>query len=319
MYKILVSDKLAPAGLERLREMDDVELGLIGGATKEELIAAIADYDAIIIRSDVRLDEPIITAGAKLKVIGRAGVGVDNVDVEAASRHKVLVMNTPQANSIATAEQTMALMLAVCRHTVPAHNALTAGEWQRSRFVGVELYGKTLGIIGLGQVGRLVAGRAKAFGMEVIAFSRTQRTEAAVEAGVDLVPLPELLARSDIISLHTRATTETANMIDRATLNHMKDGVVIVNVARGNLVDEDALAEALGSGKVAAAALDVFQQEPPLNSPLIGLPNVLHTPHLGASSEEAQRRVAVEIVEQVVDALRGVSFRNVVNSQAAQG
>ncbi|MEM7111830.1 MAG: hydroxyacid dehydrogenase [Chloroflexota bacterium] len=313
MYKILISDKLGQAGLDRLNEMDDINYDVKTGLSKEELIATIPAYDALIIRSGTRPDADIIAAGANLKLIGRAGIGVDNVDLAAATAHDVKVMNTPRANSVTTAEQTMALMLAVCRHTAPAHNSVAAGEWARSAYVGTELAEKTLGIIGFGYIGRLVAHRAAAFGMKIVAYDPYVSAEAAAEAGATLLSLPDLLAQSDMITLHTIVTPETTNMINADTIGQMRDGVRIVNVARGKLIEEQALADALQSGKIAAAALDVYQQEPPVGSPLIGLPNVLHTPHLGASSKEAQTRVAVEIVEQIADGLRGVNFRNVVN------
>ncbi len=308
-YKILISDKLGQAGLDRLAEMDDVSYDMIVGMSKEQLIATIPDYDALIVRSDTRPDAEIIAAGKNLKVIGRAGIGVDNVDIDAATAHGVMVMNTPRSNSVATAEQTMALMLAISRHTVAAHNSVAAGEWARSRFMGTELDGKTLGVIGFGYIGHLVARRAQAFGMKIVAYD----PYVSGELEVKMVSLPELLAQADIITLHSVVTPESTNIINADAISNMKDGVIIVNVARGKLIDEQALAAALQSGKVAAAALDVYQQEPPVGSPLIGLPNVIHTPHLGASSKEAQRRVGVEIVEQVVDALRGTDIRNVVN------
>ncbi len=316
MYKILISDKLGQTGLDRLDEMDDVTYDVITGMSKEELIAAIPDYDALIIRSGTRPDADVIAAGVNLKVIGRAGIGVDNVDIDAASKHSVMVMNTPRANSVATAEQTMALMLAVNRNTVAAHNSLAAGEWERARFIGSELEGKTLGVIGFGYIGRLVARRAQAFGMKIIASDPYVSEDVAAEMNARLLSLPNLLTQADIITLHSVVTPETANLINADTISQMKDGVVIINVARGKLIDEQALADGLRSGKVAAAAVDVYQQEPPAGSPLIGLPNVLHTPHLGASSKEAQRRVAVEMVEQVADALRGVDYRNVINPLA---
>ncbi len=315
-YKILISDKLGQAGLDRLAQMPDMSYDMITGLSKEALIEIIPEYDALIIRSDTRPDADVIAAGKKLKVIGRAGIGVDNVDIAAATAHGVLVMNTPRSNSVATAEQTMALMLAVCRHTAPAHNSVAAGEWARARFVGTELSGKTLGIIGFGYIGRLVARRAQAFEMKVVAYDPYVSAEIAEEMGVALLSLDNLLAQADVISLHSVVTPETANLINAETLAKMKDGVIIVNVARGKLIDEPALAEALQSGKVAAAALDVFQKEPPEACPLIGLPNVLHTPHLGASSKEAQTKVGVEMVEEVADALRGVDFRNVINPEA---
>ncbi len=314
MYKILISDKLGQAGLDRLDDMDDITYDMIPGMSKEELIAAIPEYDALIIRSSTRPDADVIAAGVNLKVIGRAGIGIDNVDIDAASQHGVMVMNTPRANSVATAEQTMALMLAVSRNTVPAHNSLAAGNWDRASFVGTELDGKTLGVIGFGYIGRLVARRAQAFGMDIIAYDPYVPEEAAAEMGARLLPLPDLLAQADFITLHSVVTPETTNLINRSSIAQMKDGVVIINVARGKLIDEQALADGLKSGKIAAAALDVYQQEPPQGSPLIGLPNVLHTPHLGASSKEAQRRVSEEMVEQVADALRGTDLRNVINS-----
>lgn len=313
MFKILISDKLGQAGLDCLDKMSDVTYDVKTGLSKDELIATIPTYDALIIRSGTRPDADIIAAGSNLKIIGRAGIGVDNVDLAAATTHGVKVMNTPRANSVTTAEQTMALMLAVCRHTAPAHNSVAAGEWARSTYVGTELAEKTLGVIGFGYIGRLVARRAKAFGMTIIAYDPYVSSEVAAEMGATLLSLPELLAQANIITLHTIVTPETTNMINADTIAQMKDGVRIINVARGRLIEEQALADALQSGKVAAAALDVYQQEPPVGSPLIGLPTVLHTPHLGASSKEAQTRVAVEIVEQVVDGLRGTDFRNVVN------
>ncbi|MCA9969832.1 MAG: phosphoglycerate dehydrogenase [Anaerolineales bacterium] len=315
MYRILISDKLGQAGLDYLAGLADVAFDVKTGLDKAALMAALPAYDALIIRSGTRPDAEIIAAGTRLKVIGRAGMGVDNVDLAAATAHGVLVMNTPRANSVATAEQTLALMLAAARHTVAAHNSVAAGDWARAQYVGMELDGKTLGIIGFGHIGRLVAARARAFGMRVVATDPYVDAETAVEHGASLMPLPELLAHSDVITLHSVATPETVNLINAETLAQMKDGVLLVNVARGKLIDEQALADALHSGKVAAAALDVYQQEPPVNSPLIGLPNVLHTPHLGASSREAQRRVALEIAEQVVEALRGTAYRNVVNAE----
>ncbi len=317
-YRILIADKLGQAGLDRLAEMRDVEYDVKTGLSKEALMAVIPFYDGLIVRSDTRPDADVIAAGTRLKVIGRAGTGIDNIDVAAATRRGVAVMNTPHANSIAAAEQTMALMLAASRHTVQAHNSLAQHEWSRSQFVGTELYDKTLGIVGLGYIGRLVAARARAFGMTIVAHDPYVPAEMGAELNVTLLPLIRLLARADVITLHCVLTPETTNLLNAQTIAQMKDGVIIVNVARGKLIDEQALATALQSGKVAAAALDVFPQEPPNESPLIGLPNVLHTPHLGASSKEAQRRVAVEIVEKVVDALRGVAYRNVVNPDVAQ-
>lgn len=313
MYHILISDKLGDAGLQRLDAAPDASYDVRTGLTKEELLALIGDYDALIVRSGTQVDADVLRAGRRLKVVGRAGMGMDNIDVRAATMEGIVVMNTPQANSIATAEQTMALMLALSRHTAPAHVSLARGEWRRNDFVGVQLYRKTLGIIGFGRIGRLVARRAQAFGMDVLAYDPYVSEEVARELSVTRVGLGELLARSDYVSLHTAASPETEKMINAGTIAQMKDGARLINAARGKLIDEAALAEALYGGKVAAAALDVFSEEPPRDSPLIGLPNVLHTPHLGASTVEAQRDVATQIVDQVLDALRGADFRNAVN------
>ncbi len=315
--KILIADKLGKAGLDRLDEMDDISYDLRTGMTKEELLSVIPEYDAVIVRSDTIIDADVIAAGKRLKVVGRAGIGVDNIDVAAATERGVMVMNTPHSNSIATAEQTLALLLTVSRKTIQAHNSVAAGEWERSRYVGTELFGKTLGIIGFGYIGRLVAHRAQAFGVTVIAYDPYVSPEAGKELGVEILPLEEVLAKSDLITLHAIVTPETQGIINAKTIASMKDGVVIINVARGKLIDEAALAEALKSGKVGAAALDVYQQEPPNGCPLIGLPNVVHTPHLGASTLEAQRNVGIEMVEEVADALRGVAYRNVLNPVAA--
>lgn len=313
MFRILISDKLGAAGLELLDQMPDVAYDVKTGLSKEALLDIIADYDALIIRSGTQVDADILKAGVNLKLVGRAGIGVDNVDVPAATLRGVIVMNTPTANNIATAEQTLALMLAVSRHTAVAHASLKVGEWNRSQFVGTQLHGKVLGIIGFGRIGRLVAQRAKAFGMEVIAYDPYVSEEVGRELGITLVDMDDLLPAADYITLHTAITPETTHMINTQTIAQMKDGVVIINAARGKLIDETALAQSLQSGKVKAAALDVYSKEPPQENQLIGLPNVLHTPHLGASSQEAQRNVAIEIVEQVVDALRGEDFRNALN------
>lgn len=313
MYKILITDKLGDAGLRRFEEVEDATYDLKLGLSPEEIQKIIPIYDALIVRSGTQVDEALLKVAEKLRVVGRAGIGVDNIDIHAATVEGIIVMNTPQANSIATAEQTVAMMLALSRHTAPAHVSLQEGTWRRSEFVGVQLYRKTLGIIGFGRIGRLVARRAQAFGMEVLAFDPFVSEEVGRELGVTLVDLDELLAQSDYISLHTAYTEETDKLINAETIAQMKKGVRLINAARGKLVDEAALAEALKSGKVAAAAVDVYSTEPPENNPLIGLPNVLHTPHLGASTVEAQRDVATQIVDQVLDALRGTDFRNAIN------
>jgi D-3-phosphoglycerate dehydrogenase len=314
MNQILISDKLGAAGLEMLEKAADAAYDMKTGLSKEELLAIMPKYDGLIVRSGTQVDADVIAAGKNLKVVGRAGIGVDNIDVEAATKQGVIVMNTPGSNSVATAEQTMALMLAVSRHTVPAHNSLAAGEWNRAQFAGVELYGKVLGIVGLGRIGRLVAERAKAFGMTVLAHDPFVTAEDVAGLGVSLVSLDRVYSQADYLTLHTAVTPETTKMINCPTINKMKKGIIIVNVARGKLIDESALAEALQDGHVKAAALDVYASEPPAaDNPLIDLPNVLHTPHLGASTIEAQRNVATQIVSQVLDCLRGVETRNAVN------
>ncbi len=314
MYRILVSDSLGEAGIRRLAEASDVEYEQHTGLSAPELEAMIGEYDALVVRSQTQVDASLLRAAKRLQVIGRAGAGTDNIDVRTATANGVIVMNTPQANTIATAEQTMALMLAASRHIAQAHASLRSGHWERSKFSGRQLYRKVLGLVGFGRVGRAVAKRAQAFGMEVLVFDPYVSEEVAQEQGVTLQDLDEILPQCDYLSLHTSATPDTKGMINAQTIAQMKDGVILVNAARGQLVDEEALAEALASGKVASAAIDVFCVEPPSpDSPLLKLPNVVHTPHLGASTLEAQRDVAIQIVDQVLDALRGTDFRNSIN------
>lgn len=314
MFRILVADKLGEAGIARLEQEPDVVVEVKSGLSKPRLIETIRDFDALVIRSGTRVDAEILDAAEKLKVVGRAGIGVDNVDVKAATNKGVIVMNTPQANIIATAEHTMAMMLAVSRHTAQAHHAVEQGEWPRSKYMGYQLSDKTLGIVGLGQIGRLVAQRAKAFDMHVIAYDPYVSAEIGREMEIPLLELDEVLNQSDYITLHTSMSDETENLINTEAIERMKRSAVLINAARGKLVDESALAKALGEGRIRAAALDVFRQEPPAkDNPLLRLPNVLHTPHLSASTREGQRDVAVQIVEQVLDALHDKDFRNSVN------
>lgn len=313
MYRILISDKLGSAGLKRLDDANDAVYDHEPGLSREELLSCIGNYDALIVRSGTDVDAELLEAGTRLRVVGRAGMGVDNIDMRTATMRGIVIMNTPDANSVATAEQAMALMLALSRHTAQAHASLLAGEWRRSDFVGVELKGKTLGVIGFGRIGRQVARRAQAFGMDVIAFDPFVSEEVGRQAGVLLVDFDELLAQADYISLHTAATPETEKMINADTIAQMKPGVRIINAARGKLIDEEALAAALKEGHIAGAALDVYSKEPPHDNPLIRHPNVLHTPHLGASTREAQTTVATEIVDQVLRALRGEDYPNALN------
>ena len=320
MRKVLVADKLGQVGVEHLQQQQDIQHDIKTGLTKQQLVSIIGTYDAIIIRSDTQVDADVISAAKKLRVIGRAGIGVDNIDVDAASQRGIIVMNTPQANSIATAEHTLTSMMALCRHTAPAHASLLSGKWERSGFVGVQLYRKTLGLIGFGRIARLVAQRAKSFDMQVIAHDPYVSAEIAQELGVKLVDLEELLPKADFISLHTSMSSETESLINAKTLSMCKRGVYLINPSRGKLIDEEALAAEIKRGHVAGAAVDVYRDEPPSpDHPLIGLSGVLHTPHLGASTIEAQRDVALQIVEQVLDAMGGVDYRNSVNLPFSAG
>lgn len=312
-YHVLIPDRVDTAAVELLRRAGDIEVTAPGRMSREDTLAAIGAADGLIIRSTTRADAELLGAATRLKAIVRAGAGVDNVDLDAATARGVVVMNTPEGNTVSTAEHTFALMLALARHVPAAHQALAEGRWERKAFEGIELRGKTLGIIGLGRVGRAVAQRALAFGMTVIAYMPYTGPEPEVES----VRLDELLARADFITLHPRLTDETRGMIDAGAIAKMKPGVRIINAARGALVDAHALAAALRSGHVAGAALDVYPQEPPSpDYPLIGLPNVVHTPHLAASTADAQVAVAVLAAEQMAGALLRGEYRNVTNPAA---
>jgi len=314
MLKILITDDLSPQGLSILEAADDVSFDLMTGLLEGELLQIIRDYDALIIRSSVTITQPILEAAKKLRVIGRAGVGVDNVDVNQASLQGIIVMNTPGANSMATAEYTMAMLLALCRNVPQAHHSLRINEWNRKAFIGTQLYRKTIGLIGLGRVGSRVALRCRAFGMHVIVYDPYIGDDVARELKVTLVDLDELFTQADFISLHAVLTPETENVINAKTIALMKEGVYIINCARGGLINELDLVEALRSKKVAGAALDVFSSEPlPSDSLLRGLDNLVLTPHLAASTHEAQADVSTQIVQQVLDALHEIEFRNAVN------
>lgn len=312
MYHILVVDQILPEGLAVLRAAPDAvtdDLRL----TRAELLARVPDYDALIIRSGTAIDHDLIEQSVRLKVIGRAGISLNNVDIAAATERGVMVLNTPQANSLATAEHTLALMLAVCRHLPQAEAALRQRVWERSRFLGTQLQGKTLGLVGFGRVGQLVAVRALAFGMDVLAYDPYLDLELARQLRVTVVPFGDVLARADFVSLHATLTPDTHHLIGAVELASTKPGAMLVNTAHGDLIDEHALHTALTSGHLAGAALDVFTHEPPFDSPLLQLPNVVCTPHLGASTVEAQRNVSIQVAEQVLEALRGTDYRNVVN------
>jgi D-3-phosphoglycerate dehydrogenase / 2-oxoglutarate reductase len=314
--KVLVKERIADAGVELLRERFDVELGLDWDGN--ELEDRIGEFDAILVRSATDLDSGLIERADRLKVIGRAGTGVDNVDVEAATKRGIVVANAPEANAIAAAEHTMALMLALCRNVPQAHASLTSGEWDRGRFKGTELYGKTLGVLGFGRIGQLVAGRAQSFEMQVLAYDKFVTAERFRELGVEGVEPEELYARSDFISLHLPKTPETVDFIDGAAIARMREGVRIVNCARGELIDLDALINGLEEGKVAGAALDVFPEEPFTDHPILARDDVVVTPHLGASTAEAQDRAGVVTAEQVTAALTGGVVTTAVNIAAVR-
>jgi D-3-phosphoglycerate dehydrogenase len=312
--KVLISDELSPTAVQIFKDRGiDVTFEPKLGKDKERLAAIIGDYDGLAIRSATKATEKIIAAANNLKVIGRAGIGVDNVDIKAATAKGIIVMNTPFGNSITTAEHAIAMMMALARQLPEADRSTQAGKWEKSRFLGVELYGKTLGVIGCGNIGSIVADRAIGLKMRVVAFDPFLSEERAMEIGVEKVELPTLFARADFITLHTPLTDRTRNVINAAAFQQMKPGVRIINCARGGLVDEKALATALKSGKVAGAALDVFETEPATENVLFGLPNVVCTPHLGAATSEAQESVALQIAEQMSDYLLKGAITNAVN------
>jgi D-3-phosphoglycerate dehydrogenase len=310
--KVLVSEKLSEAGLERLREHVDVDVG--AGMSRDEFLDGIEAYDALIIRSATKVDAEALEKATNLKVVGRAGIGLDNVDVEAATRHGVLVVNAPQSNILSAAEHTMALLLAQARNVPQAHTTLIGGEWARERWQGVELHGKTLGIVGLGRVGTLVAQRASAFGMRLIAYDPFLPEGRAAQMGVEIVPtVAEVCRRADFLTIHLPKTPETVGIISERELSEARPGIRIVNTARGGLIDEDALVKGLEQGRIGGAAIDVFDEEPVTVHPLFGFPNVVVTPHLGASTAEAQDKAGLAIAEQVLLALRGEFVPYAVN------
>jgi len=311
--KILVSDNLAEEGIELLRESPDIIVDVKLKLELQELIKQISKYDALLVRSATKVTKEIIDAAKNLKVIGRAGVGVDNIDVEAASKKGILVMNTPGGNTISAAEHTMSMILALSRCIPQANISLKSKQWEKKKFLGTEIFQKTLGIIGLGRIGGEVAKRAQSFGMEIIAYDPFISKAHAREMGVKLVSFPELIKQADYITIHVPSTPETKHIINKETISQMKKGVRIINCARGGIIDEAALAEAVKSGKVGGAALDVFEKEPPFDSPVLGLDNIIVTPHLGASTEEAQINVARDIALQVLDFLKNGVVRNAVN------
>jgi D-3-phosphoglycerate dehydrogenase / 2-oxoglutarate reductase len=314
--KVLVKEKIGDSGVQLLRDAGlEVEIGT--DWDKEEFERRIGEFDGILIRSATQLDADLLERAERLKAVGRAGVGVDNVDVEAATKRGVIVANAPQSNVITAAEHTLALLLALARKVPQAHGSLTSGAWERSQFSGVELYEKTLGVLGFGRIGQLVAQRALGFGMRVVAFDAYVSEERFRELGVERAESSEdVYARADFLTVHLPVTSETENWLNAEAFAAMKDGVRVINVARGKLMDEEALRAALDSGKVAGAALDVFREEPATEHPLFHYPNVVVTPHLGASTAEATDRAGYQAAEQVVAALTGGVVTSAVNVPA---
>jgi D-3-phosphoglycerate dehydrogenase / 2-oxoglutarate reductase len=310
--RILVAEPIAPEGIALLRAHHEVDER--PGLTAAELCASLADYDALVVRSQVKVDAGVIAAGTRLQVIGRAGVGVDNVDLDAATRAGITVVNAPTGNTIAATEHTLALLYGVARKIAAADASVRRGEWERTQFTGLELRGRTLGLVGLGKIGQAIAARARAMEMAVLASDPYVTAEQAAHHGAELVPLADLLARSDVVSVHVPLSRATRGMIGTKELDRMKPGAILLNVARGGVVDEAAVAAALTKGTLAGAGIDVFEHEPPVDSPLLDAPNTLLTPHLGASTAEAQVAVAEEIADQVIDVLAGRSARYAVNA-----
>ncbi len=314
--KIFIADDVNEGGLEPLRGAG-FEVEKRTGLKGAELAEALADADGLVVRSETKVTAELLEAVPRLRVIGRAGVGVDNIDVPAATRRGVVVMNAPDGNTMTTAEHTLALLLALARHVAPAAATLKEGRWERKRFVGVELRGKTLGVVGLGRIGRVVASRARGFEMKVVAFDPFVAPEQARDEGIELAGLEEVCARADFLTVHTPLTPETRGIVGAREFGLMKRGVRVINCARGGLIDEAALREAILEGRVAGAALDVFEQEPPPpDHPLLGLDELIATPHLGASTKEAQEGVAVIVAEQMRDFLLTGAVRGAVNTPA---
>ena len=312
--RVLISDKLSPTAVQIFKDYGlDVDFQPDLGKDKDKLLEVIGQYDGLAIRSATKVTEKIIAEATNLKVIGRAGIGVDNVDIPKASAKGIIVMNTPFGNSITTAEHAVAMMFAVARQIPAADTSTQQGKWEKSKFMGVELTSKTLGIIGAGNIGSIVAERALGLKMRVVAFDPFLTPERAADLGIEKVELDELFARADFITLHTPLTEKTKNIVNADAFTKMKDGVRIINCARGGLIDEAALVEALKSGKVAGAAIDVFETEPATENELFGLPNVVCTPHLGAATTEAQENVAIQVAEQMSEYLMKGAVSNALN------
>jgi D-3-phosphoglycerate dehydrogenase len=314
MFKVLVSDPISDQGIQLLYDAQDVQVEKRTGLSEDELVNIIGEYDALLVRSQTKVTERIMNASDRLKVIGRAGVGVDNIDLEAATKRGIVVINAPDGNTIATCEHTFAMMMSVARSIPQAYKKTVGGEWDRKTFVGVELRNKVLGVIGMGRIGSEVAKRAKAFGMDILGYDPFLTEERAEKLGVKLATVNEIAAQADFITVHTPLTPETRHIVGPAQFAIMKKGVRIINCARGGIVDENALVEAVNNGIVAGAAFDVFEEEPPkLDHPFLNNPKIIVTPHLGASTIEAQENVAIDVSEEVLHILRGEPFKNAVN------
>lgn len=314
MFKVLVSDPISDLGIQKLADAEDVTVDKKPGLSEDELVAIIGEYDALLVRSQTRVTARIMDAGKSLKVVGRAGVGVDNIDLEAATGRGIIVINAPDGNTITTCEHTFAMMMAVARHIPQAYLKTVGGEWDRKSFLGVELRGKILGVLGMGRIGSEVAKRAKAFGMVIWGYDPFLTEERAEKLGIRLSSVDDIVRNADFMTVHTPLTPETRHMISRPQFEVMKKGMRIVNCARGGIIDELALVEAADQGIVAGAAFDVFEVEPPeADHPFLKHPKIIVTPHLGASTVEAQENVAIDVSEQVLNILRDKPFLNAVN------
>ncbi len=306
LHTVLVAEPLGTAGAERLNNATDIEAVFAEGHSRAELLELLQESSGLIVRSGTQVDAAMIAAGPNLRVIGRAGVGIDNIDLHAAAQQGIAVVNTPEANTLAAAEHAFALLLATARRVTESHNSLAAGEWDRKQFTGVQLAGATLGLVGFGRIGRAVGRRALAFEMVVLSTDPYIAPETAREHGASLMALDELLAKSDFVSLHAVAQEDGSALLDAAALAVIKPGAIVVNAARGSLIDAAAAREALDNGRLGGLGIDVYDLEPPpVDHPLIGHPKVVHTPHLGASTSAAQRDVSVQVVAKVLAALRG--------------
>ena len=313
--KILISDQLEQSCIDILVH-EGFTVDSRPGLSPGELHQVVGEYDGLVVRSATKVTAEVIAHAARMKVIGRAGTGSDNIDIEAATRRGILVMNTPGGNTVSAAEHTVSMLLSLARNIPQAHMSLVRGEWERKKFTGTEVFEKTLGVVGLGKIGREVASRCMGLGMKVLGYDPVLAPDAASRLGIGLVNLPELFRRADFITVHTPLTPETKGLLNDETIARCKKGVRIVNCARGGIVDEKALLRALESGHVGGAALDVFEKEPPKENPLLRHPRVIATPHLGASTEEAQEKVAVQIAHEIADALHGRAYAGVVNGSA---